>query len=108
MVSTVKKPVGRKPKIKKPLEIFIETYQPKRRKKSHPEDTSIEAYFYNHDKKKDKAKIDKAYSEKRVWTYCSTDEGDYLVNGNSIVDRLGYLITKVPYTEKPLKLLIKL
>lgn len=41
--------------------------------------------------------------DKKVWTYVEGDEGLYLIPGLHFVNRLGYLITEKPYTDKTIE-----
>jgi hypothetical protein len=34
-----------------------------------------------------------------VWTYVDGDEGTYLVSGRAFVNRIGYIITEVPWED---------
>lgn len=37
--------------------------------------------------------------KRRVWTYVDGDDGTYVVNGYSFVNRIGYFITEIPYSD---------
>lgn len=35
--------------------------------------------------------------DRRVWTYVDGEDGTYVVNGYSFVNRIGYFVTEIPY-----------
>lgn len=40
-----------------------------------------------------------AQDASKVWTLCSGDDGDHIVNGRHFVNRLGYFVTEHPVPE---------
>ena len=37
--------------------------------------------------------------QNRVWTWVDGDDGTYITNGYSFVNRIGYFVTEVPYPD---------
>lgn len=40
-----------------------------------------------------------AQDARKVWTLCSGDGGDHIVNGRHFVNRIGYFVTEYPVAE---------
>ena len=37
--------------------------------------------------------------KRQVWTWVDGDDGTYIVNGYSFVNRIGYFVTEIPYDD---------
>lgn len=37
--------------------------------------------------------------KRRVWTYIDGEDGTYIVNGYSFVNRIGYFVAEIPYSD---------
>ena len=74
---------------------FEKKYKPEKNKYYN---TSFDGRLYEWDGNMlIKAYLDKRLAKNRLWTLVEAEDGVYLVSGDHRVNRIGYMVTKVPF-----------
>lgn len=75
------------------FETFEEIYKPI--KNTLVENAAIDGYmFETYGEELDMVKTN---SPNKIWTFIGDDSGDYICSGYHIVNKIGYLITEIPF-----------